>query len=166
MLGRNEADYDLSGNDNLQKTWIDLLHPDDREKAANQFSDYLEGGSTGMYESTFRMKHKEGYWVWIWSRARTLRNEDHSITTKTIGTHIDISKQKKTEESQKQLIHEVGERMKELNCLYEIYKITDAKESSINFFRCSKENMYFLSEFTPIAIISSSNKVTPLIIMS
>lgn len=131
MLGRNEADYDLSGNDNLKATWLDLLHPDDREKAANQFSNYLEGGSVGMYESIFRMKHKEGYWVWIWSRAKTLRSEDNSIKSKTIGTHIDISKQKKTEESQKQLIHEVGERMKELNCLYEVYKIIDNEGTTI-----------------------------------
>jgi PAS domain S-box-containing protein len=131
MLGRNEADYDLSGNDNLKNVWLDLLHPDDSEKAANQFSNYLEGGSVGMYESIFRMKHKEGNWVWIWSRARTLRSEDNSLTSKTIGTHIDISKQKETEESQKQLIHEVGERMKELNCLYEVYKILDSEDNTI-----------------------------------
>ncbi|MCU4174375.1 PAS domain S-box protein [Carboxylicivirga sp. N1Y90] len=132
MLGRSAADYDLSGNDNLNKVWVDLLHPDDKEKAANLFTCYLEGGSVGMYESVFRMKHKDGSWVWIWSRARTLRNEDNSITTKTIGTHIDISKQKLTEESQKQLIHEVGERVKELNCLYEIYKIIDDEGTTIN----------------------------------
>ena len=131
MLGRDEADYDLSGNDNLKKVWIDLLHPEDREKAANQFSNYLEGGSVGMYESIFRMKHKDGYWVWVWSRARTLRSEDNSIKSKTIGTHIDISKQKETDEAQKRLIHEVGERMKELNCLYEVYKILDNKGNTI-----------------------------------
>lgn len=131
MLGRNEADHDLSGNDNLKEVWLDLLHPDDREKAANHFGNYLEAGSVGMYENTFRMKHKEGYWVWIWSRARTLRSEDNSIKPKTIGTHIDISKQKETEESQQQLIHEVGERMKELNCLYEVYKILDSESNTI-----------------------------------
>ena len=37
MLGRNREDYDFSGAPNLKEVWIDLLHPDDREKANKRY---------------------------------------------------------------------------------------------------------------------------------
>lgn len=97
MLGRNIEDYDVSGKDNLKETWIDLLHPEDQERAGNHFAKYLESGSIGMYENYFRMLHADGSWVWIWSRANTLRDEAGKLTKITVGTHIDISEIKKQE---------------------------------------------------------------------
>jgi two-component system, sensor histidine kinase and response regulator len=97
MLGRNVDTYDMSGKNNLEDAWANLLHPDDRDHAGKSFADYLNGGSIGMYESNFRMRHKDGNWVWIWSRGRTLRDEDGKLTDITVGTHIDITEQKITE---------------------------------------------------------------------
>ncbi|MFC1537368.1 PAS domain S-box protein [Gemmatimonadota bacterium] len=97
MLGRNIEDYDLSGANNIEETWINLLHPEDRDFASKSFEDYLSGGSKGMYENRFRMLHADGHWVWIWSRGSTLRDEADNLTEKTVGTHIDITEQKKAE---------------------------------------------------------------------
>lgn len=97
MLGRKQSDYDFSGAKNLKETWIDLLHPDDRERAINHFADYLKNGSVGMYESYFRMLHVNGSWVWIWSRGQTLRDAQGKLTPLTVGTHIDITETKKAE---------------------------------------------------------------------
>jgi PAS domain S-box-containing protein len=97
MIGRNIEDYDLSGIKNLEETWVNLIHPDDRETAGQHFADYLAGGSIGMYESYFRMKHIDGHWIWIWSRGSTLRDNDGNPTMVTVGTHIDISEQKNSE---------------------------------------------------------------------
>lgn len=98
MLGRDPADFVLDGSANLNETWIDLLHPDDRERASRHFADYLDGGSVGMYENTFRLKHRNGNWVWIWSKGQTLLNNDGELTNRTLGTHIDITESKKSEE--------------------------------------------------------------------
>ena len=73
MLGYNIAGFEMSGKANLKETWIDLLHPEDRVRAANHFAEYLKNGSIGMYENYFRLSHKNGSWVWIWSRGQTLR---------------------------------------------------------------------------------------------
>lgn len=98
MLGRNQSDYDMSGNKNLKETWIDLIHPDDREASANHFAEYLKNGPVEMYESYFRMKHFDGSWIWIWSRGKTLRDVNGNVTNVTVGTHIDITERKRAEE--------------------------------------------------------------------
>jgi len=97
MLGLDLDDYPMDGSANLLESWIDLLHPDDREQASAHFSAYLEGGSVGMYENHFRMKHRNGSLVWIWSRGQTLRDSDGNLTNLTVGTHIDITERKKVE---------------------------------------------------------------------
>ncbi len=102
MLGRIQSDYTMDGRPNLKETWNDLMHPGDDEKAAKRFKDYLASGSPGMYENSFRMLHKDGHWVWIWSRGQTLKKPDGSLTDITVGTHIDITEHKKTEQ---QLLH-------------------------------------------------------------
>ena len=98
MLGRNTKQFDISGKSNLKETWIDLLHPEDRERASSHFSDYLKNGSVGMYENYFRMKHSDGHWVWILSRGSTLHDIKGEITNTTVGTHINITERKKAEE--------------------------------------------------------------------
>ncbi len=83
----------------MKETWIDLLHPDDRIEAVRKFTQYLEDGSPGIYENYFRMRHADGCWVWIYSRGITLRDKNEVLTDKTIGTHINITDSKMTEEA-------------------------------------------------------------------
>ncbi|MES2812256.1 MAG: PAS domain S-box protein [Bacteroidota bacterium] len=97
MLGRKQSDYDFSGAKNLQETWIELLHPEDRDRSINHFAEYLKNGSVGMYESYFRMQHANGSWVWIWSRGQTLRDAQNNPMQLTVGTHIDITERKNAE---------------------------------------------------------------------
>ncbi len=105
MLGRNVEDYPMDGSPNLKENWIDLMHPEDRERASKTFADYLAAGSPGMYENTFRLSHRDGHWVWIWSRGQTIRKPDGELTDITVGTHIDYSEAKKTEDELRYLSH-------------------------------------------------------------
>lgn len=98
MLGREPGEFTIDGSANLVENWIDLIHPEDRDGAAKQFNDYLAGGSVGMYENSFRMKHRSGGWVWIWSRGQTLRDRNGNLTDRTVGTHIDITERRKAEQ--------------------------------------------------------------------
>lgn len=97
MLGLDPAEYPMDGRSNQQAVWIGRLHPDDSPASTKRFADYLAAGSVGMYENQFRMRHADGHWVWIWSRGQTLRNADGSLTDVTVGTHIDITQQKRAE---------------------------------------------------------------------
>ena len=98
MLGDSLENYNMDGGPNLDETWVNLLHPEDRQRAADHFASYLDGGSVGMYENYFRMRHTDGSWVWIWSRGQTLRNPDGSLTDLTVGTHINITENKQVQE--------------------------------------------------------------------
>lgn len=96
MLGRDIKDYDFNSPNNLKEVWIDLLHPEDREAATGRFSEYLKNPD-GVHESYYRLKHKDGSWVWVWSRGRLFHNAESGYGA--IGTHVDITKHKKAEEA-------------------------------------------------------------------
>ena len=97
MLGRDINDFDASKAKNLDNVWTELIHPDDRMEAVSCFFDYLVNPE-GMFESFFRMKHGDGSWVWICSRGAALRDENTGKVSSLIGTHVDITRQKKAEE--------------------------------------------------------------------
>ncbi|HOW06077.1 PAS domain S-box protein, partial [Methanospirillum hungatei] len=88
---------DHAGAMNVKEVWEDLLHPDDRQKAKETFLAYVNR-PVGMYEQYFRMLHIDGHYVWIWSRGRTILDDDGTPTPITVGTHIDITRQKEQEE--------------------------------------------------------------------
>jgi PAS domain S-box-containing protein len=97
MLGLAPSDF-LSGGalPNIEQVWIERLHPDDREQALGIFIRYLKNPE-GMYEHTFRMRHVDGRWVWILSRAQVIRDANGRPTRVVVGTHIDISESKRIE---------------------------------------------------------------------
>ncbi len=99
MLGRDLREFDLSPDkSNIEAFLLDLMHPDDRPQARSRLTRYLKN-PVGMYEQTFRMRHKDGHWVWIWSRGRTISDKRGNPTPMMVGTHIDISESKRAEEA-------------------------------------------------------------------
>ncbi len=79
-------------------TWAQLVDPNDKVRTLKLADDYL-GGRIDKFEIEFRMKHKNGSWVHILSRASMVCNEaGHPISSKRIiGTHVDITERKKSE---------------------------------------------------------------------
>ncbi|PKL43519.1 MAG: hypothetical protein CVV42_20125 [Candidatus Riflebacteria bacterium HGW-Riflebacteria-2] len=111
MLGYEIKDFDQSGRANLEQTWLDLLHPEDRDMAGQFFANYLQNPE-GMYQQNFRMRQHDGRWIWIWSRGKTLRDSDGQPTLITIGTHIDVTERIILEERLRQ-----GEKMEAIGQL-------------------------------------------------
>ena len=83
-------------------TWYNLIHPNDRERVKKVVRDYLDEFSEinreSLYSMEFRMKPKDGEWKWIFSRGRVLQVDDNGIPVRLIGTHMDITEKKKTEQ--------------------------------------------------------------------
>ena len=131
MLGRNFEDYLMDGQSNLQNTWINLLHPDDRQMAINHFSEYLESGSIEMYENFFRMSHANGSWVWIWSRGQSIPDSNGKASNYTVGTHINITERKLAELILKEKNEEIAAQNEELNQTnMELYAAKEKAEES------------------------------------
>ena len=87
-------------DDELEATpmlWLDLMHPDDREAAFEANLRHLEG-STEAFDHEFRMRHKDGHWVWIHDRGKVIRRDHDGQPLRMIGIHIDISAKKRSEQ--------------------------------------------------------------------
>lgn len=81
--------------DKLEGTNVfDLIHPDDREHAGKALSQ-LEAQEGDRSSVEFRMKHRDGSWVWLNARGRNL-TDDPMIDGLMVYTH-DITERKEYE---------------------------------------------------------------------
>lgn len=91
MLGLENEYPARWGNYKIKEVWEDLLHPDDVERAKQHFANYLIH-LDGTYSQEFRMKHRDGSWIWISSRGKsTLNPKNNQPNGIVIGAHIDIT---------------------------------------------------------------------------
>ena len=80
-----------------EETWKNLIHPNDFKKAEKKLEKHFRG-EIDHYEIEFRMKHKNGNWVWINGRGRVTSWTEDNSPLKMFGIHIDITERKKKEE--------------------------------------------------------------------
>ena len=90
MLG---YEYDELPND--FSIWEKLTHPEDVKKSWKMQQE-LTSKKRDRFELEFKMKHKDGNWIDILSRATAVFDVDGEAI-RIIGTHVDISERKKLE---------------------------------------------------------------------
>jgi PAS domain S-box-containing protein len=86
------------GDDELPdtpETWAGVVHPDDLARIANDMQSYLTDAASS-YESEFRIRHHDGSYRWVLSRARLLRNASGQ-PYRMLGSQIDITERKRSE---------------------------------------------------------------------
>ena len=76
--------------------WLDAIHPDDREGAAQAWASAIAGEA--IYQTEYRVMHASGEYRWTSVRAVPLRHKDGSIR-EWIGTNTDITERRRTEEA-------------------------------------------------------------------
>lgn len=91
MLGY--ADDELGDDPDL---WLKLVHPDDRARAL-ELDEQMLNGESSYFEGEFRMQHKDGSWVWVLDRGRTIERDADGNVVRAIGTHTDITVQKQAQ---------------------------------------------------------------------
>jgi two-component system cell cycle sensor histidine kinase/response regulator CckA len=79
------------------ETWKRLVHSDDKGPTLVAVDDYLSG-RTDKFEVEFRMRHKDGYYLDILSRAFLAHDAD-GVPLRLVGTHVDITDRKRTAET-------------------------------------------------------------------
>jgi diguanylate cyclase (GGDEF)-like protein/PAS domain S-box-containing protein len=85
--------------------WQSFVHPDDLPRVMASDKDHL-AGRTPYFECEFRMRHKQGHWVWILDRGKVVARAADGRPLRMIGTHTDISARKAADDA----IREAGER--------------------------------------------------------
>lgn len=92
MLGYGE---DELGDDS--DLWLKLVHPDDRERAIESGKAHEEG-LVPFIETEFRLRHKDGHWIWVLDRGKIIERDQNGKPTRMIGAQTDITKQKQAEQ--------------------------------------------------------------------
>ena len=93
---------------NHLSSWESRVHPDDLSDIYREV-DKNFNKQTDYFEITYRMKHKDGHWVWILDRGKALFDEEGKAY-RMIGTHTDVTENKKiqlTNLHQAQIIEQI-----------------------------------------------------------
>jgi diguanylate cyclase (GGDEF)-like protein/PAS domain S-box-containing protein len=91
MLG-----YTLDELEPQLRTWERLVHPDDMPHVMDVLNAHLEG-KTPFYESEHRLRTHSGRWKWILARGKVMEWDKKGKPLRAVGTHLDITKRKRTE---------------------------------------------------------------------
>ncbi|MGM9515569.1 bifunctional diguanylate cyclase/phosphodiesterase [Roseateles sp. DB2] len=91
MLGH--VPHEIEGH---VKAWEDRLHPDDSPIVREHLQRYLSGELTH-YTQDYRLRHRDGHWVWIHANGRIMARDAQRRPTRMVGTHMDISATKRAE---------------------------------------------------------------------
>jgi PAS domain S-box-containing protein len=78
------------------ETWKALMHPEDLMEAEACLQQHFDG-ELEHYEQEFRMRHRDGNWVWILDRGRIITRDGDGKPLLMFGTHTDISRRKANE---------------------------------------------------------------------
>ncbi len=72
------------------KTWEALIHPQDLPRVLASV-DRVLAGEIAQYEEIYRMRHAEGYWVWVNDRGRVSRWSTGGRPLRMSGVHFDVT---------------------------------------------------------------------------
>ncbi len=77
--------------------WINLCHPEDVE-TINGLLDRHFDHETDQFDCEYRLKHKNGNWVWVLDRGKVFEWSDDGKPLRLSGTHSDITLSKEIEQ--------------------------------------------------------------------
>jgi len=100
MLGFEDAEV----GDQISE-WLDRVHPEEKLALSSAIQAYIEGKKP-VLQAEFRMQCKDGSWRWILARG-TLGRDDNDQPERLIGTTIDLTQRKQTEQI-KAFLSQVG----------------------------------------------------------
>jgi PAS domain S-box-containing protein len=84
-------------------SWEKLVHPADMPMVMEVLTRHLNG-ITPYYETVHRVKTKDGSWKWILDHGMVVLRNSNNQPVRTVGTHIDVTRQKETENQLQELI--------------------------------------------------------------
>ncbi|MFP4061892.1 MAG: diguanylate cyclase [Halochromatium sp.] len=91
MLGYRPGEVSLSLD-----WWREQLHPEDAA-AIKETIERAICGARADFQGEYRMRHRDGHWVWIEDHGRIWERDASARGRLAIGVHIDISQRKRAE---------------------------------------------------------------------
>lgn len=82
--------------------WAALTHPEDRARVIESLRGHL-AGQRAAHQVEYRIRHREGHWVWLRSSGRVIEPSDPDEARRVAGIDVDITAQKAHEEERARL---------------------------------------------------------------
>jgi PAS domain S-box-containing protein len=109
---RNRELFGLSPDDEVTVArYMELVHPEDREKVRDGFAGARDRPSGGDYSLEHRVVTPSGETRWILTNGRVITGEDGAAKL-VVGTSLDVSERKAAEERRSLLMGELAHRAK------------------------------------------------------
>lgn len=77
--------------------WFDQIHPDEKDQVLREVYSYTEG-RTDSYNTEFRMKRKNGGYIWIVSHGKIIKRDGKGKPLNMVGIHRNINERKQAEQ--------------------------------------------------------------------
>ncbi len=98
---RGQEYLGISSEQSVGSAWREALHPDDRERTGQQWTEAVK--TERPFEIEYRLRRKDSQYRWLLSRAVPIRNGQKQIV-KWIGTSTDIHDRKQAEAEREELL--------------------------------------------------------------
>jgi len=80
----------------LPSNWHRLIHPEDWPVLDAALEPHLRG-ETAACECEHRLQHRDGHWIWVFSRGMVVERDAAGAPLRIVGTHLDITERKHTD---------------------------------------------------------------------
>ncbi len=104
-----------------------IFIPEDRERVKQNIGKVLKGNKNEDHEYTIMRKDGSTFPALVYSNAIIQDGKTVGIR----GIVLDITERKQADEEREKLLHDLGERVKEINCLYDLSKIVDQPDTTM-----------------------------------
>lgn len=85
--------YDVNDFSPNYEIWLDMLHPDDVDRAVTIWEDFVSSGKNE-YQDEFRLKKKDGSYIWVTSKGLTIDKNKENKPVRVIGVVQNINDKK------------------------------------------------------------------------
>ncbi len=120
-------------------SWEKLVHPDDMPIVNEKWNAHLEG-RTSFYEAEMRMKSKSGRWIWIADRGRVFEWDKDGNPLRALGTHLDITERKASEEKYRILFESSRDAIMML--APPTWRFTAGNDATVKLFEAGNEDEF------------------------
>ncbi len=118
--------------------WIDLIHPEDRDRVVESLNEHLYGKSS-FYESVYRIKKKNGEWIWILDHGKIVERDESGKAIRAIGTKMDITDRKILEEK----LQESEEKFRKIaNAISTVFWMISSDWKKVTYVSPAFEDIY------------------------
>jgi len=145
--------YDRDSFSDLFQAWIDLLHPDDKERALGEFAAHLlDTTGTVPFNSEYRLLKKNGEYAYFYAAGDTIR-DDEGNPIHAMGAIMDITETKnlqRTIESERSTLQTIFDAIPDLIfCKDDDLRFTRCNQSLLQFFNVEQKDLigkHFINE--------------------